>query len=65
VYHLTISAKGVVIRKSEHTNARQALMAWFEEEATGYDVVCKDIRGRPVTRGQLRVESRTVSTGVA
>ena len=63
MYTLTISAKGAVIRKSEHTDARQALHAWFEEEATGYDVFCKDKKGKPVLRGHLRTESRTVSTG--
>jgi hypothetical protein len=61
VYTLTISAKGAVIRKSEHTDARQALIAWFDEEATGYDVVCQDEKGAPVLRGRLRTESRTVS----
>jgi hypothetical protein len=62
VYILTVAARGALIRTIETADARQALVAWFDEEATGYEVSCTDESGAPVLRGRLRTESRSVST---
>jgi hypothetical protein len=54
VYTLTTSISGKVLRSGTPVAASQALRDWFADEATGYDVVCRDKKGKSVTKAQLR-----------
>ena len=54
MYTLTTSISGKVLRSGTPVAASQALRDWFADEATGYDVVCRDKKGKSVTKAQLR-----------
>ena len=54
MYILTTSISGKVLRSGEPVRASQALKDWFKDEVDGYDVVCSNKQGKPVTKAQLR-----------
>jgi hypothetical protein len=58
MYTLTTSISGTVLRSGAPVTASQALRDWFADESTGYDVSCKDKKGKAVTKAQLRVVAR-------
>ncbi len=54
MYILTTSISGKVLRTGAPVGASQALRTWFDDEVTGYSVMCQDEKGAAVTKGQLR-----------
>lgn len=58
MYTLTTSISGKVLRSGTPVGASQALRDWFADESTGYDVVCLDVKGKSVTKAQLRTVAR-------
>jgi hypothetical protein len=54
MYTLTTSISGKVLRSGVPVGASQALRDWFQDETTGYDVVCRNKKGATVTKAQLR-----------
>lgn len=58
VYHLIISYEGKVLRTGAPVAASQVLREWFDQETTGYQVVCHDKKGSSVTKAELRAIAR-------
>ena len=58
MYILTTSISGKVVRTGAPVSAAQALKSWFDVEASGYVVACKDETGTAVTKAQLREVAR-------
>jgi hypothetical protein len=54
MYTLTTSVSGKVLRSGAPVGASQALRDWFQDETTGYEVVCRNKKGAKVTKAQLR-----------
>ena len=58
MYILTTSISGKVLRSGSPVAASQALKTWFEDEASGCEVTCKNRKGAAVSKAQLRVVAR-------
>lgn len=58
MYILTTSYSGKALRSGTPVSASDALRTWFNDEATGYEVTCKDKKGAAVSKAQLRVVAR-------